>query len=150
MSRIVWACWDGGGNLPPGLGIANALGNRGHDVRFYGRPEMVPRAAAAGVTASAFSQARSDLDHYSFHPLATVFGYTSSPAVGEELVGIVAADDPDLVVIDAMFAAALNVAPRLGRPTAVMLPCRASRGSEPGSTPCRCWTSCGASATCST
>jgi UDP:flavonoid glycosyltransferase YjiC (YdhE family) len=82
---------------------------------------MVPRAAAAGVRARAFGRARSDLDHYSFHPLATVFGYTSSPAVGEELAGIVAADDPDLVVIDAMFAAALNVAPRLGRPTAVML-----------------------------
>jgi UDP:flavonoid glycosyltransferase YjiC (YdhE family) len=121
MGTIVWACWDGGGNLPPGLGIANALGTRGHDVRFYGRPEMVPRAAAAGVQASAFGRARSDLDHYSFHPLATVFGYTSSPAVGEELAGIVAADDPDLVVIDAMFAAALNVAPRFGRPTAVML-----------------------------
>jgi MGT family glycosyltransferase len=73
------------------------------------------------VTAGAFSRACSDLDHYSFHPLATVFGNTSSPAVGEELAGLVAADDPDLVVIDAMFAAALNVAPRLGRPTAVML-----------------------------
>jgi hypothetical protein len=82
---------------------------------------MVPRAAAAGVRARAFGRARSDLDQYSFHPLATVFGYTSSPAVGEELAGIVAADDPDLVVVDAMFAAALAVAPRFGRPTAVML-----------------------------
>jgi UDP:flavonoid glycosyltransferase YjiC (YdhE family) len=121
MGRIVWACWDGGGNLPPGLGIANALGSRGHDVLFYGRPEMVPRAEAAGVRARAFGRARSDLDRYSFHPLATVFGYTSSPAVGEELADTVAAEDPDLVVIDAMFAAALNVAPRFGRPTAVML-----------------------------
>ncbi len=50
-----------------------------------------------------------------------MFGYTSSPAFGDELFGIVAADDPDLVVVDAMFAAALNVAPRFGRPTAVML-----------------------------
>lgn len=121
MSRIVWACWDGGGNLPPSLGIATALERRGHEVRFYGRPEMVGRAEAAGVRASAFTHARTDLARYSFHPLATVFGYTSSPAVGEELAQIVAANGPDLVVIDAMFSAALNVAPRLGLRTAVML-----------------------------
>ena len=42
-----------------------------------------------------------DLDRYSFHPLATVFGYTSSPAVGEELVREVAASDPDVVVMEA-------------------------------------------------
>jgi len=121
MSSILWACWDGGGNLPPGLGIAAALRQRGHDVRFFGRPEMVGRAEAAGVRATAFTHARTDLGRYSFHPMATVFGYTSSPAVGEELLGIVADSGPDLVVVDAMFAAALHVAPQFGRPTAVML-----------------------------
>jgi UDP:flavonoid glycosyltransferase YjiC (YdhE family) len=121
MSSIVWACWDGGGNLPPSLGIANALQRRGHDVRFFGRPEMVGRAEAAGVKASALRHTWTDLDRYSFHPLPTVFGYTSSPAVGEELADIVVASGPDLVVIDAMFAAALNVAPQFGRPAAVML-----------------------------
>jgi UDP:flavonoid glycosyltransferase YjiC (YdhE family) len=117
----VWACWDGGGNLPPSLGITAALEDRGHEVRFYGRPEMVARAEAAGVRATAFTHARTDLSRYSFHPLATVFGYTSSPAVAEELAEIVAASGPDLVVIDAMFAAALNVSPQFGLPTAVML-----------------------------
>jgi UDP:flavonoid glycosyltransferase YjiC (YdhE family) len=121
MSDIVWACWDGGGNLTPSLGIANALGKRGHTVRFYGRPEMVPRAAAAGVTANAFSHARSDLERFSFHPLPTVFGYTGSPAVATELLGIIDASAPDLVVIDAMFAAVLDVAPQFATPTAVML-----------------------------
>ncbi|MBV9094402.1 MAG: hypothetical protein JO132_11065 [Streptosporangiaceae bacterium] len=121
MSSIVWACWDGGGNLPPSLGIANSLQRRGHQVRFFGRAEMVGRAEAVGLRASAFTHARADLGRYSFHPRPTVFGYTSSPAVGEELAEIVAASDPDLVVVDAMFAAALNVAPRFGRPAAVML-----------------------------
>jgi UDP:flavonoid glycosyltransferase YjiC (YdhE family) len=121
MSDIVWACWDGGGNLTPSLGIAKALESRGHRVRFYGRPEMVPRAEAAGVTANAFSHARSDLERFSFHPLPTVFGYTCSPAVADELLGIIEAAAPDLVMIDAMFAAALNVAPQFAAPTAVML-----------------------------
>jgi hypothetical protein len=121
MARIVWACWDGGGNLPPSLEIAHALTKRGHDVRFIGRPEMVGRAADAGVTATAFRHARTDLDRYSFHPKPALFGYTSSPAVGEELAGIVEAERPDVVVIDAVIATALNVVPQFGRPTVAML-----------------------------
>lgn len=49
---------------------------------------MVRRVEAAGFAATALDQARTDLDRYSFHPMATVFGYTSSPAVGEELVEV--------------------------------------------------------------
>lgn len=121
MADVFWACWDGGGNLTPSIGIARELERRGHRVRFHGRPEMVDRVEAAGLAATALTQARTDLDRYSFHPLATVFGYTSSPAVGEELVERVSTTDPDVVVIDAMFSAALQVAPRFDRPTAVML-----------------------------
>ena len=121
MARILWTCWDGGGNLTPSIGIARVLEQRGHEVHFFGRPEMVGRVDAAGLAATELVDARTDLDRYSFHPLATVFGYTSSPAVGEELATLVAERDPDVVVIDAMFSAALNVAPRFARPTAVML-----------------------------
>lgn len=121
MAEIFWACWDGGGNLTPSIGIARTLEERGHRVHFHGRPEMVPRVEAAGLRATALTEARTDLERYAFHPLPTVFGYTSSPAVGEELVGLVADTGPDLVVIDAMFSAALQVAPRFERPTAVML-----------------------------
>ena len=121
MGHIVWACWDGGGNLNPSIGIARVLEARGHEVHFFGRPEMVGRVQAAGLAATELVHARTDLDRYSFHPLATVFGFTSSPAVGEELVAVVADREPDVVVIDGMFSAALDVAPRFGRPTAVML-----------------------------
>lgn len=121
MADVFWACWDGGGNLPPSIGIARELVRRGHRVTFHGRPDMVDRVRPAGLQAFALDRAWVDLDRYSFHPLATVFGFTSSPAVGEELVERVAAEDPDVVVIDAMFSTALQVAPGLGRPTAVML-----------------------------
>jgi UDP:flavonoid glycosyltransferase YjiC (YdhE family) len=111
MSRIFWACWDGGGNLTPSLGVAAELERRGHTVRFHGRPDMAPRVEAAGLRASVLERSYEHLDRYSFHPLATVFGYTSSPAVGEEVTERVATEEPDLVVIDAMFAAALEAAP---------------------------------------
>ncbi len=121
MSDVLWACWDGGGNLTPSIGIARELEGRGHQVRFHGRPEMVDRARAAGLTAEPLAQSRTDLDRYDFLPLPTVFGFTSSAAVGEELVELVAATAPDVVVIDAMFSTALQVAPRFERPTVVML-----------------------------
>jgi UDP:flavonoid glycosyltransferase YjiC (YdhE family) len=121
VADFLWACWDGGGNLTPSLGIAQVLEARGHRVQFHGRPEMVERVTAAGLTAHELTQAYAEIDRYSFHPLPTVFGYTSSPAVGEELVDLVADQQPDVVVIDAMFSAALQVAPRFGRPCGVML-----------------------------
>ena len=34
MSEILFVTWDGGGNVPPALGIATELAARGHTVRF--------------------------------------------------------------------------------------------------------------------
>lgn len=121
MASILWACWDGGGNLNPSLGVAHECVRRGHDVAFVGRPEMVPRVRDAGLSATAFAHAATDRERYAFHPMPSVFGFVSSPAVGEELVDVVDRARPDLVVIDAMFGAALDVAPRFAAPTAVMV-----------------------------
>lgn len=121
MAEFLWACWDGGGNLTPSLGIARALELRGHRVTFHGRPDMVGRVEAAGLTAFELAESYRLVDRYAFHPMPTVFGYTSSPAVGDELVEVVARTAPDVVVVDAMFSAALQVAPRFGRPTGVVV-----------------------------
>ena len=48
MARIMWACWDGGGNLTPSIGIAKELEARGHAVDFFGRAEMTPRIEVLG------------------------------------------------------------------------------------------------------
>jgi UDP:flavonoid glycosyltransferase YjiC (YdhE family) len=130
MSKILWVCWDGGGNLTPSLGIASELVRRGHQVSFHGRQEMVTRAQASGHTAYALDQALTDQEAFSFHPLVSVFGYCCSPAVGEEVVQLVEESDPDLVVVDAMFGAALDVAPRFRRPTAVMVHTLLYRGID--------------------
>lgn len=121
MAKYLWACWDGGGNLTPSLGIARELERRGHEVQFHGRPDMVGRVTAAGLPAFELAHSYTALERYSFHPLATVFGYTSSPLVGEELVDVIAREQPDAVVVDAMFSAGLQVAPRFARPTGVMV-----------------------------
>ncbi len=85
------------------------------------RPDMVGRVEAAGLWAKELTSAYAELDRSSFHPLASVFGYTRSPTVGDELVDVVTRDAPDVVVIDGMFSAALQVAPHFHVPTVMML-----------------------------
>ncbi len=121
LAEVVWACWDGGGNLNPGIGIGTELVRRGHRLTFLGRPVMVDRVNAAGLTALPLATSAADLERFAFHPGASVFGYTSSPAVGAELVERILELRPDVVVIDAMFSAACNVAPQFGCPSVVML-----------------------------
>ncbi len=82
---------------------------------------MVGRVETAGFATRELTQAYTLLDRLSFHPQPRVFGYLSSPAVGDELLSIVRAEAPDAVAIDGMFSAALDVAPKFGAPSGVMV-----------------------------
>ena len=120
MARFLWLNWSGGSNLPPSLGIARALTERGHTVSFAGRPEMVLRVEAAGFRAIEFKQAYAQADRYpQRNPLTKAACYLTSPAMEAEMRSVVAVEAPDTVIIDAMFPAALANAPAFGLPTAV-------------------------------
>jgi len=122
MARILWLNWSGGGNLPPSLGVARVLTERGHAVAFAGRPEMVPRVKTAGFRAIEITQAYAEVDRYPQGlPLTRPACYLTSPAVEAQVQAIVAAEAPDLVLIDAMFPAALAHAGEFGRPSAVFV-----------------------------
>jgi UDP:flavonoid glycosyltransferase YjiC (YdhE family) len=122
MARLLWLNWSGGGNLPPSLGIARVLTERGHDVTFAGRPEMVPRVEAAGLRAIEITRAYEQVGTYPPPAFLTRLAcYLTSPATASEVRAIVASEAPDLVLIDAMFPAALAEASGFGRPSAVML-----------------------------
>ena len=120
MTRFLWLNWSGGGNLPPSLGIARALTERGHTITFAGRSEMVPRVEAAGFRAIEFKQAYAQVDRYpQGSPMTKAACYLTSTAVGHEAKAIVAAEAPDVVIVDAMFPAALVEVPTFGLPTAI-------------------------------
>jgi UDP:flavonoid glycosyltransferase YjiC (YdhE family) len=122
MARILWLNWSGGGNLPPSLGIARVLTERGHTVAFAGRPEMVPRVKTAGLRAIEITQAYEQVDRYPQGSFLTRMScYLTSPAVEAQVQSIVAAEAPDIVLIDAMFPAALAQASGFGRPSAVFV-----------------------------
>jgi hypothetical protein len=82
---------------------------------------MVGRVRADGFPARELTQAYALIDRYEPFQQVSVFGYTSSPAVGEELVSASVSERPDVLVIDGMFSAALDVAPAIDAPSAVMV-----------------------------
>jgi UDP:flavonoid glycosyltransferase YjiC (YdhE family) len=115
MARILWLNWSGGGNLPPSLGIARVLTERGHTVAFAGRPEMVPRVKTAGFRAIEITDAYAQVDRYpQGHFMTRAACYLTSPAVEAQIRSIVAAERPDITLIDAMFPAALANASQFG------------------------------------
>jgi len=132
MARVLWLNWSGGGNLPPSLGIARVLSERGHAVSFAGRPEMVPRVERAGFRAIEFTRAYEQAAAYPPNKwLPKAASYLTSPAMAEEIRALVDAERPDLVAIDAMFPAALIEAERFDCPSAVMLHTCVYRMLEP-------------------
>ena len=120
MARILWLNWSGGGNLPPSLGVARVLSERGHQVTFAGRPEMVPRVRTAGFRAIEITDAYAEVDRYPQGlPFTKPSCYLTSPAVEKQIKSIVSGEGPDLICIDAMFSAALAHASDYGCPTVV-------------------------------
>ena len=74
MARMLWLNWSGGGNLPPSLGIARVLFERGHEVAFAGRPEMVDRVTDAGFRAIELRSAYAQLNYSPLQLIACVAG----------------------------------------------------------------------------
>lgn len=119
-ARILWLNWSGGGNLPPSLGIARELTARGHQVAFAGRPEMAPRVAPVNFRAIEITQAYAQADRYPAGPLQNAACYLTSPAVVDQLQTIIAAEKPDIILVDAMFPAAFVAAAEFSGPTAAI------------------------------
>ncbi len=55
--RVLLVSWDGGGNLPPVLALAERLVERGHEVRLLGNRSQEQAARAAGCEFVAFDRA---------------------------------------------------------------------------------------------
>ena len=86
MADILWLNWSGGGNLPPSLGIARMLTERGHRVAFAGRPEMVPRVERAGFRAIELTRAYEWADRYPPNKwLPKAASFLTSPAIAEQI-----------------------------------------------------------------
>lgn len=120
MAKYLWLSHSSGGNLPPSLGVARELRDRGHNVTFLLKPEMTYRIEAEGLRAIPLNSAYSQVDAYPhLGPFTRIGCSLTSPDVTKEIEQMVVAETPDALMIDAMFPAALAVGPSFGLPTAV-------------------------------
>ncbi|HEX2895860.1 MAG TPA: nucleotide disphospho-sugar-binding domain-containing protein [Marmoricola sp.] len=99
MSTILFATWDGGGNLPPALAIAAELVDRGHDVRFLGHRAQADRVQGAGAAFTAYPSAR-DFDATAGPSLPRLLATFSDRALGRDVLAELAVRPPHLVVVD--------------------------------------------------
>ena len=138
MSRFLLATWDGGGTIPPELGVVAALVARGHEVVVLSDDTVEQEATEAGARFAPWQrapQARArDFDRALIrdwevkNPLAQVrqvgdllfFGPASDHAA--DLADVIARTSPDVLIVDALLTGASAGAEASGLPTAAIAP----------------------------
>jgi len=101
MGEVLFVTWDGGGNVPPAVGVATELRRRGHGVRFLGHRSQADAFAQAGLAFRAFSQAR-PFASSTPSSTSTLLGVFADRAMGEEVCDEVAARPAEVVVVDCL------------------------------------------------
>lgn len=101
MSTIVFVTWDGGGNVPPALGIAVEMQRRGHEVRVMGHPTQQSAVGACGLGFLPFNTAHEFDARANNSPFAllSVFG---DRAMGRDVIAELEIRAADLVVVDCL------------------------------------------------
>jgi UDP:flavonoid glycosyltransferase YjiC (YdhE family) len=107
LSNILIITWDGGGNVPPALGIAVELQQRGHRVRVMGHPVQEQQVQALSLAFAPFRSARAFTAIGNNTPLdyAGVFG---DKAMGRDVVEEMRRERADLVVVDCILFGAMQ------------------------------------------
>jgi UDP:flavonoid glycosyltransferase YjiC (YdhE family) len=117
VSDFLFATLDGGGNLPPAVGIARELVRGGHRVRFLGHREQSAAIEAAGAEFIPYSHSApmSPADHkpalQQVSMMVSVFG---DAGIAGDLVEEARKDPPDLVIVDCLLLGALDAAAKAG------------------------------------
>ncbi|HYH81204.1 MAG TPA: glycosyltransferase [Longimicrobium sp.] len=130
----LFVTFEGGGNVPPVLGLARRLAARGHDVRVLTEPCLRAVVEEAGARFVPFTRhfTRDDRtvdllgDSAAWTPVGAlkrsfehvVFG--PAPIVAEETRREIDCERPDVVVVDALMPGALVAAEAAGIPRVVL------------------------------
>src|SRR4029453_13819581 len=109
VSRFLFLTFDGGGNQPPAIGIAQALRDRGHEVRFAGYASQRQRFTASGFDFMVLERSQVAIDKAAYAggwaPLLE--GVLVCAAQIHEVPEAVTRARADVVVVDCMMFAAL-------------------------------------------
>ncbi len=125
MARILAVTWDGGGNVPPMLGIAGEMQRRGHQVRVLGHSQQRDVVVSAGLKFVDDHHARPWSPKVAAKGarflLRFLFGVFTDPGPGKDVRNELAREPVDLALVDSMVLAGVRAAERAGVPTAVLM-----------------------------
>ena len=119
MSNILVVTWDGGGNVPPALGIAVELQQRGHRVRVMGHPVQDAQVKGMRLDFTAFHTARAFQATDNSTPIDYV-GVFGDRAMGRDVVEDMQRESADLVLIDCILFGAMQAVATEGVPYVVL------------------------------
>jgi MGT family glycosyltransferase len=124
MMRFAFVTWDGGGNVPPAMGIAQELRRRGHAVVFLGYEVQRTRLQMQGMAFHSLRRSGSFDIYRVSEPAERIAGLMAHvwacPEHLDDLPEAVESSPADVVVIDFMLQGALAAAARLSVPVAVL------------------------------
>ncbi|TQC50531.1 glycosyltransferase [Rhodococcus sp. WS4] len=124
MAHILFVTWDGGGNVPPALGIAAEARNRGHQVRFLGHAQQRRQIERHGFRFTPYTHARpwqSTTGHSGINGLYQSLAVFTDAGPGIDLLDIVAREPTDVVVVDCLLYGALQAADRAHLPRVTLV-----------------------------
>ena len=114
MAEILLVTWDGGGNVPPAVGIAEELVARGHVVRFMGHGRQAPAFARRGLDFTAFPTARPFESTTPASPMKILATF-GDRAMGDDVVAELTARPADVVVVDSLLFGVMDALRSAGR-----------------------------------
>jgi len=124
MTRFTFVTWDGGGNLPPAIGIAQELAARWNQVRFLGYEVQRAAIESRGLAFSALPRSGS-FDLYSERAPeqrlpAIIRNVWACPEHVDDIPDDLAAHPADVLVVDFLMQGALAQARRTDIPVVVL------------------------------
>jgi len=124
MTRFAFVTWDGGGNLPPAVGIAQELAARGNSVRFLGYEVQRSGIEARGFDFSALPRSGS-FDAYMITPpadrlAALVRNVWCCPEHLQDIPAALGEHPADVLMVDFLLNGALAFAGDARLPVAVL------------------------------
>jgi MGT family glycosyltransferase len=116
--RVLVATWGSGGNLPPLLAAANALGARGHHVTILTSAATRSAAERAGLDVIRYSRAPDPDTRVAFEAQAeAMLAVAAGAHVASDTRAAIAATRAEVAVVDCMLPAAIAAGHSMGCPT---------------------------------
>jgi UDP:flavonoid glycosyltransferase YjiC (YdhE family) len=122
--KILFVMVDGGGNIPPQLGVARALQARGVEIQVHGHRGIRQRVEAAGLPFEPFTQGRHfDPTVQRSAVMAGCVRVAIDRRLGRSAVDAARRHGTDAVVVDMLLAAGTPEIANSGIPTIVFVHC---------------------------